>query len=155
MRETTIGGTIRKIDANPFTTIVYERSFDGKHRMHDDISDLMNTSFGPMAVLPMDAILRLEYAFERSVVAGIAFPDFDHWLRSVPVEALDQSKAQENGGWVNTLVDEVVQTFFPSLAVYKNMGAEAPEESEGATSGADGKNGPSLVVAGEEGASLG
>ena len=147
MREIEIGGTIRKIDANPFTTIVYERAFGLDHKLHDDVTTFLNTSFGPMTMLPMDAILRLEYALERSVVS-IAFPDYDHWLRSFPIEELDQQRAQENGRWVNVLLDEVVETFFPSLAIRAGVGAQATSDAEGAASGAQGEAGATPDVEG-------
>ena len=134
MRDTEIGGTKRCIDANPFTTIVYERAFGGDHKLHDDVNTFLNSSFAnPLTMLPMDAILRLEYAFERSVVS-VAFPDYDQWLRSFPAEELDQQHAQEDGRWVNTLLDEVVQPFFPQFAQRENVGAEGDAEREDASS---------------------
>ena len=115
MRETTIGGESRKIDVNAFTTIVYERAFDGAHKLHEDVNTFMGASMGQLDVLPMDALLRLEYALERSVVPGL-FPDFDAWLRAFPKEALDQEAMKGGDGWANTLADELLATFFPSLA---------------------------------------
>jgi len=150
MRETTIGGTVRKIDANPFTTIVYERAFGLNHKLHEDVTTFLDTQFGPLTMMPMDAILRLEYALERSVVS-IAFPDYDNWLRSFPVEELDQRKAQENGRWVNTLLDEVVETFFPSLRVRADMGAQAAGDEPGTAGRARGEAGAAPAVEGEEG----
>ena len=147
MRTTTIGGTERRIDANPFTIIVYERAFGVDHKLQNDITTLLNTSFGPMTVLPLDAIMRLEYALERSVTS-IAFPDYDHWIRSFPIEELDQQKAQEVGGWVNNLLDEVVQTFFPKLAPKTDVDAEAAGDGEGASAGTGGEDGPAATVEG-------
>ena len=147
MRETNIGGTVRRIDANPFTTIVYERAFGLDHKLQNDVTTLLNTSFGPFVMLPMDAILRLEYALERSVV-GVGFPDYDHWLRSFPVEEMDQQRAQENGRWVNTLLDEVVETFFPALAVRKDVGAEPSADAEGASERAEAEAGDATAVEG-------
>ena len=122
MRTTRIGGEERRIDANAFTSIVYERSFGTNHKLDEDVNALLNARLGPLTLPPIDAALRLEYAFERSVGAG-AFPDYDHWIRSFPKSELDQTSSQNEGGWVSNIFDEVVATFFPRYAA-ANVGTE-------------------------------
>ena len=115
MRKTTIGGVERSISANAWTTIVYDRAFGGKHALHEDVNAFMRSSTEPLTVLPLESALRLEYAFERST-AGALFQDYDAWLRSQPVEMMDQVAAQSKDGWMSVLFEEIIATFFPSLA---------------------------------------
>lgn len=117
MRQVTIGAGERRIDANAFTTIVYERSFGRAHTLDEDVNKVVKAVVAPgqLTMLPIGAMLRLEYALERSATSG-AYPDYDSWLRSFPVEGLDQSALMEPGSWASGMLDEVVATFFPRYA---------------------------------------
>lgn len=137
MRETVICGQSRRIGASAFTEIVYERAFGGAHELHEDANALLSAPTGGLNVLPMGAVLRLEYAFERSVAPAL-FPDYDAWLRALPPGAMDQRAAQEPGGWAVTLLDEVVACFFPSFSQKPDVDAAGQGAGQGAAAGAEG-----------------
>lgn len=121
MRKTTIGGSEREICVSAKATITYERAFSGAHKLHEDVNSMLSMLTGPLTMLPMDALLRLEYVFERDATTG-RFLTFDAWVDEFPVSELDQSKLQGNESWVRTLLKEVVVVFFPKYAT-NNVGA--------------------------------
>lgn len=126
MRQVTIGSEVRTINACPASFIAYERAFAGTdHSLSDDINAFMDAlrrgdSLG--RVLPMDAIMRIEYAFEASV-PNATLPDFDVWIDAIPQDALQQITGVLSGGWFADLVREINSTFFRVEAT-KDVGAE-------------------------------
>ena len=150
MRTTTIGHVERKINASAKATITYERAFSGKHKLHEDVNAIMHMTTGPITVLDLDALFRLEYVFERDATEEL-FPSYDAWLEGFPVEELDQLKLQSGESWVRTLLDEVLVVFFPKYAK-PNLAATGAGVAAGAAAGAQGPSGPSQDV---EGASHG
>ena len=134
MRTTVIGGEERKIHASAYATITYERTFGVSHKLHDDVNAMMSmrTSMKIMMMLPIDALLRLEYVFERDAMRGLIFDSYDAWVDSFPTEALDANvMADTSKGWVTTLFHEVVATFFPRFST-ENVDAEAAGVAKGA-----------------------
>lgn len=125
MRTTVIGGEERKICASAHATITYERAFGGSHKLHDDVNTAMGMRTGSLTMLPIDALLRLEYVFERDAAqGGIIFDSYDAWVDKFPVAELGSEAMQGGDGWVTTLFHEVVATFFPQYAT-QDVVAEA------------------------------
>lgn len=115
MRTTTIGGEARRICASAKATITYERAFAGAHSLHKDVNSMLTMRTGSLTMLPMDALLRLEYVFERDATNGF-FPSYDAWVDDFPAEELDQLRLQSKESWVDALLKEVVGVFFPKYA---------------------------------------
>lgn len=129
MRKANVGGDIRNINASPYSIIVYERAFGPDHAIHDDVNAFMNAQRGALLVLPMEALLRLLYTFEHSVDGVVFTPDYDAWLRELPMAALDQhSMSLDADGWAMAVFEEVVKCFFPRLANPENVDEEADGE---------------------------
>lgn len=114
-------GDSPSIDLNAFSSIVYERTFQRSHTLAEDVNTVTHAPIGMMTMLPVDALLRLEYVAQQSATSA-RMPDFDAWLRTVPREAL--SMDQPADGWIGTLIDEVVQTFFPKQVAVTEVAAE-------------------------------
>ena len=112
MRSTLVGAEKRLITFTPKTYIVYDRAFAGKHDINKDINAFFTSTGSTRITLPMDAFLRLEYAFEGTATSG-PMPDYDAWLDELPMEALDQRAASADDGWVTTLLAEVKAALFP------------------------------------------
>jgi hypothetical protein len=70
----------------------------------------------------MDAIMRIEYAFE-ACAPNATLPDFDEWVGGLPAEALQQISGVISGGWFTDLVHEINATFFRYEAE-EDVGAE-------------------------------
>ena len=112
MRSTFVGAEERLITYTPKTYIVYDRAFAGEHDINEDIDAFFTRMGSTRITLPMDALLRLEYAFEATATPG-PMPDYDAWLDELPMEALDQRAASADDGWVTTLLAEVKAALFP------------------------------------------
>lgn len=125
MRQVHIGSEVRTINACPASFIVYERAFGTAHSLSEDINELVSEiQHGDYLgkVLPMDAIMRIEYAFE-ACAPNAALPDFDVWVNGLPAEALQQISGVISGGWFTDLVHEINATFFRYEAE-EDVGAE-------------------------------
>lgn len=129
MRKANVGGEVRIIDANTYSVIVYEHAFAPKHAIHDDINAFMNAQHGTLVMLPLEAMLRLLYTFEHSVRTVELAPDYDAWMRELPMAALDHYSMNYDGdGWGMAVFEEVVKCFFPRLANSKDVDEEADGE---------------------------
>lgn len=125
MRQVNVGGEVRTINACPASFITYERAFGTDHSLSDDINSLMGAlrngdSLGK--VLPMHAIMRIEYTFEASA-PNTALPDFDVWVSDMPQDALQQITGVISGGWFTELVREINDAFF-RFDAKEDVGAE-------------------------------
>lgn len=152
MRETQIGGVRRTIAAHAMTDYLYEQTFGSSHKLHEDINEILGARYSAFTMMPMGALLRVEYILERGAAPRTKpFVTYDYWLDSLPIEALDQNAAQDAGGWANNLIDEVVATFFPRLA-RAQLGANAAEEPEGPEDAPEGAAGETVDAPDVEGA---
>lgn len=125
MRQVHIGGEVRTINACPASFIAYERAFGTDHSLSDDINKFREVlSAGDFIgkVLPMDAIMRIEYAFEASA-PNVALPDFSVWVNALPAEALQQISGIASGGWLTNLTLEINDSFF-RFEAEEDVGAE-------------------------------
>ena len=127
MRSVTIGGETRTINACPDSFVVYERNFAGTgHTLSEDINTFTAAvrSFNVMdfAVLPMDAVMRIEYTLE-SCVDGVMLPSFDVWVKQLPADAIQQIEGVLPDGWLLALFNELREKFF-RFAAGEDVGAE-------------------------------
>lgn len=127
MRSVTIGSETRTINACPASFIVYERNFAGTgHTLREDINAFTEAVRGinvaDFTIMPMDAVMRIEYTLE-SCVDGAMLPDFESWVKRLPVDAIQQIEGLMPDGWLLTLFNELRDTFFRFKAK-ENVGAE-------------------------------
>ena len=139
MRRANVGGESRLVHACPYSIVAYERAFGPAHSIHEDVNAFMEAKGGPLVVLPVEAMLRLLYAYEAS--AGESAPvAFDAWVRALPESALDQYAMTRDGdggeGWATAILNESVALFFPSLA-REDVAPAEPEREEGAEGAAE------------------
>jgi len=128
MRRVRIGGETRAINACPASFIVYDRAFAGTgHTLDSDINAFM--AAGNNLVLPMDALMRIEYALEASAVGVDVMPSFDVWVNELPQDALSQFTIKREGEWVADLFNELRDTFFRTEAEEDVGAAESQDEA--------------------------
>jgi hypothetical protein len=128
MRQVRIGGEVRTINACPASFIVYDRAFAGTgHTLDADINAFM--AAGNNLVLPMDALMRIEYALEASAVGVDVMPSFDVWVNELPQDALSQFTIKREGEWVADLFNELRDTFFRTEADEDMGAAESQDEA--------------------------
>jgi hypothetical protein len=131
MRQVHIGSEVRTINACPTSFIVYDRAFGTDHSLSKDINEFVSeVKRGDYLgkVLPMEAIMRIEYAFE-ACAPNAALPDFDVWVDGLPAEALQQISGVISGGWFADLMNEINATFFRYEAEENVGAAESQDEA--------------------------
>lgn len=131
MRQVHIGGEVRTIKCCPRSFIVYERAFAGSgHTLDGDTNEFVQSGTNLVSVLPMGALMRIEYALEASV-DGATLPSFDVWVDELPEGVLNQFTIKRDNEWAADLFAELQDTFFRA-ASDENVGATPEGDSEDA-----------------------